>query len=217
MTGHRPGIPRRPGCETLIAFGLAWLAVFGCQAPSQPNGPTEITLHVPDYEAFVDASLSTLRLYDFRPDRVDRAGGLIVTAPTTSGQWFEWWRVDSLGAYQTCEASLHTTRRIVTVNIVPAEPPPPAPAAENPTTASAGGTYRVAVQVDKQRYSAPERQITTASGALAIYSERTPTVEGLRGPRSRRVDWVPLGRDGLLESFLLAKISAARPEVAPTE
>ncbi len=222
MAGRCRENPYPLGRVLRVALGLTLLALAGCQAPPPPSGPTELTLHVPDYEAFVDSSLSTLRLYDFKPDRVDRVGGLIVTAPTTSGQWFEWWRVDSLGAYQTCEASLHTTRRIVTVNIVPAAAdtgvaPVPEPVETSPTTAPTGGTYRVAVQVDKQRYSAPERQITTASGALAIYSERTPTVEGLRGPRSRRVEWVPLGRDGLLESFLLAKLAAARPEVTPSE
>jgi hypothetical protein len=70
------------------------------------------------------------------------------------------------------------------------------------------------VQVDKLRYSAPERQVTTGSGALAISSEKTPDVEGLRGPRSHRAEWVPLGRDPLLEAFLLQRIAGARPDVA---
>ena len=65
------------------------------------------------------------------------------------------------------------------------------------------GRYRLGVRVDKSRYSAPERQVTTASGALAIYSERLPTAEGLRGAASRSNQWTPLGRDELLESYLL--------------
>lgn len=203
-----------------FAWGVLWL-LSGCHAPAQPSGPTEMVLHVPDHEAFFDASLSVLRLYDFPPDRVDRTRGLIVSHPTTSGQFFEWWRVDSRGGYQTLESSLHTMRRIVTVNIEPAVGrQPSAISSESPTvpaTGESGELYRVRVQVDKSRYSAPERQITTTSGALAIYSERVPTVEGLRGPQSRGAQWVPLGRDALLESFLLAKLSDALPNVTPAQ
>jgi hypothetical protein len=196
-----------------FAWGVLWL-LSGCQAPAQPSGPTEMVLHVPDYEAFLDGSLTVLRLYDFPPDRVDRTRGLIVSHPTTSGQFFEWWRVDSRGGYQTLESSLHTMRRIVTVNIVPAGN---SESASAPAADESGGLYRVRVQVDKSRYSAPERQITTTSGALAIYSERVPTVEGLRGPQSRGAQWVPLGRDALLESFLLAKLSDALADVTPAQ
>ncbi len=189
----------------LAILGVAVLLV-GCQAPGQPTGPTETVLRIPDYEAFFDASLSVLRFYDFPPDRVDRTRGLVVSRPTTSGQWFEWWRVDSPGAYQLAESSLHTLRRIVTVNVEPAA-----------GSTESEGTYNVRVQVDKSRYSTPERQITTTSGALAIYSEQVPTVEGLRGPASRGAQWVPLGRDPLLESFLLAKLSTALHDVRPAE
>jgi hypothetical protein len=192
------------------------LALSGCQAPAAPSGPTQMTLHVPDYDAFVDASLSVLRRYEFTPDRVDRSHGLIISAPTTSGQWFEWWRVDSLGGYQTLESSLHTTRRIVTVNIEPVvagEDREGEAPAEPPT----GGTFRVTVQVDKSRFSAPERQVTSPSGALVLYSAKTPTTEGLRGAQGRGVHWVPLGRDGLLESFFLGKLASALPDVEPAE
>jgi hypothetical protein len=145
---------------------------------------------------------------------VDRARGLIVSDPTTSAQWFEWWRADAPGGYQLLESSLHTIRRVVTVHVEPVDAAGTAAAASGeplPPEERGAGRYRLAVQVEKSRYSAPERQITTASGALQIYSESTPTVEGERGPRSRRVQWVPLGRDPLLEAFLLAKLSDALP------
>jgi hypothetical protein len=211
--------------SSLLAGALVCVA-GGCRAPVQPTGPTEIVLHVPDYEAFFDASLSLLRLCDFPPDRVDRTRGLIVSHPTTSGQFFEWWRVDSRGPYQVAESSLHTMRRIVTLNIEPVggtaplaavdaggTPAPPQAAAPP----GAGDLYRVRVQVDKSRYSAPERQVTTTSGALVMYSERVPTVEGQRGPQSRSAQWVPLGRDPLLEDFLLQRLSKVMPEVTIAE
>ncbi len=200
------------------------LALTGCRAPLPPEGPTELRLHVPDYEAFFDASLSVLRRYDFAPDYADRLRGVIVSEPVTSGQWFEPWRVDAPGGYQLLESSLHTVRRVVTVRIEPHEMPA---ATTEPTVADVLSdewdreppvwgvkTYRVSVQVDKARFSAPERQITTASGALAIYSTRIPTTEGVRGPAGRDIDWVPVGRDPLLEAFLLEKLANALPSVS---
>ncbi len=124
----------KPGPHTIGGFlpraGLSILlavvaALAGCQAPAEPSGPTELVLRIPDYERFVDASLSVLRQYDLPPSRVDRPRGLIVSQPTTSAQWFECWRGDTPGGYQSLEASLHTTRRVVTIQIKPLDTPPP--------------------------------------------------------------------------------------------
>jgi len=203
-----------------LLVGMSAL-VIGCQTPTQPTGPTEMVLDIPDYDAFVDASLSVLRRYDFPPDRVDRPRGLVVTEPATSGQWFEFWRIDSQGGYQTLESSLHTLRRKVTVSILPANTdntdaqPTTRTAAAEPAPSSR--QYRLQVQVNKERYSAPERQITTASGALGIYNERIPTSEGLRKASSRGAHWIPLGRDPLLEAVLLAELADALPSVTPAD
>jgi hypothetical protein len=152
----------------LFVLTLAFL-VFGCQAPLAPDGPTEMVLRIPDRDEFLDATLTLLRERDFPPERVNRADGVVLSRPSTSQQWFEFWRRDSLGAYQLFESSIHTIRRIVTVHMDPADP------------ASPGDAFRVGVRVEKERYSAPERQVTTASGALAIYSERLPTTEDRGG------------------------------------
>jgi hypothetical protein len=162
-----------------------------------------MVLRVPDRDAFLDATLTLLRERDFPPERVDRAEGLVVTRPSTGQQWFEFWRRDSLGGYQLFESSIHTIRRIVRVRVNPVDPEKP------------GQTYHVSVQVDKERYSAPERQVTTASGALAIYSEHLPTTEGLLAAKTEGEHWVPLGRDLPFELYLLDKIAAVLPEVMP--
>ncbi|MBU0618191.1 MAG: hypothetical protein KKI02_10775 [Planctomycetes bacterium] len=166
-----------------------------------PDGATQILLKIPDREAFIDDTLSLLRRRDFTPERVDRDAGLVVTQPSTGQQWFEFWRHDSIGGYQLLESSIHTVRRIVTVHVDPVE-------ADSP-----GDEFRVSVQVGKQRHSAPERQVTTASGALAIYSEHLPTTEGLAASRAEGEHWVPLGRDVQLELYLLDKITGATPGV----
>jgi len=202
---------------TGVAIGIL-LATTGCQTPPAATGPTEMLIRIPDREAFLDATLTLLRRYDLPPQYVDRAGGKIITERATSGQWFEFWRVDSQGPYQLLESSLHTMGRVVTVTIEPAESSAGSQTQPTePASQPSADTYRLAVQVDKARYSAPERQVTTASGALSIYSERIPTAEGLRRARTARAHWVPLGRDPLLEAYLLARLADAMPDVQPLQ
>ena len=208
-SGRRADSPRRQRSRwsaalrrliPVASLSSILLLTTACQAPPAASGPTDMVLRIPDREAYLDASLSILRQCDLPPERVDRERGLIVTHRTTSGQWFEPWRVDSQGPYQVLESSLHTIGRVVTVSMQPL--------AEGPADCR-----RITVRVDKSRYSAPERQITTASGALAIYSETIPTTEGLRRARTPGAHWVPLGRDALLEAYLLAKLAYATPDV----
>ena len=171
-----------------------------------------MTLHAADKDVLIDETLTLLRELDFPPDRVDRQAGTIAAGPSTGGQWFEIWRRDVYGGYQILESSMHTIRREVGVTIEPV------------SGDADSDEYRLSVEVKKFRYSAPDRQVTTASGALAIYSERVPTTEGLRNAASRGHSWVPLGRDGLLEKALLSRIAELVPggvaedvPVAPAE
>lgn len=227
---------RSYGLSGFLVVAICFLPLsVGCQAPSPPVGPTVAILDIPDYDGFVDSTLTLLREMDFQPRVLDRDNGVIITDRSTGAQWFEFWRSEVRGPYQVLESNLNTTGRIVTIDIVP-EPPhegdamagapstiesvetsTSGPAATQPTP----GSYRVTVRVDKSRYSAPSRQVTTASGALGIYSERLPTTEGLRGKGTRGAHWVELGRDGLLEVHLLSRIidrsSQVRVVDFPTE
>lgn len=182
----------------LPAVFVAW----GCHAPAIPDGPTAIVMQVSDREAFLDAAASELRSRDFPIERIDPYEGVLVTEPSTSQQWLEFWRRDALGAYQLTESSIHTIRRIVTVRL-------------NEEPARGADECRVSVEVEKERFSAPERQVTTASGALAVFSEHLPTVEGEMGPRSIGAHWVPLGRDPLLEADLLERFTGIKAIESP--
>lgn len=188
----------------ITAITTLFALIVGCAAPEKPNQISQLTLHLADRDAFITHAASLLRRHDLPPKRLERANGLIVSQPTTSGQWFEFWRIDSRGPYQSLESSLHTIRRTVTVRVTPIDDDTPAPDTQPVADDDA---YRVTVRVDKERFSAPHRQITTASGALAIYSEQVPTRSGLRGRRSRLYDWVALGRDPLLEDYLLSRLA----------
>lgn len=220
-------VPRTCGA-TLLTAGAVLGLLAGCRAPLPPTEPMALVLRIPDYERYLDESISILRRYDFPPDYVDRPGGLVISQPATGAQWFEFWRIDTPGAYQKLESNLHTIRRVVTLTVEPLDEaggPPSAATQRHATTTDPSSEpsadepaprYRLQVRVDKSRHSAPERQVTTASGALRMYSMQIPTTEG-RWARAEDVRWVPLGRDGLLEAILLEKLAAATPDVTPAE
>jgi len=233
----RPGFhvvaDARRRCAAIAALLLAVVGTLvGCQAPQVPVNPATAVFDVRDYDAFVDDTLSTLRRYDFAPEFVDRTRGYIRSNPATSAQWFEVWRVDARGGYQALESNLHTMRRRVTVRIIPvaattqptASPDTQPAVADTSVDVLAGpsfadhavpGPYRVAVEVDKERYSAPDRQLLSTSSALNVYSARMPTTSGRFLRRGAGVTWIPAGRDPLLEEFLLRKLGRSAACTAP--
>lgn len=189
IMGHMP--IRRTATAGLIVAALALFSAPGCQQPYQPDSPTFATSPGADFDALWDAALRVLRRRGFEPDRQDRAEGVIVTAPATTRQWFEFWRRDAVDAYSVLEASLHTIQRRVTVRI-PRDP------------------IGVDVQVEVLRLMTPERQVTTASGGLNLFASAVPTTEGERVVRSAdAIGWEPLGRDAALEQAILDQILRA--------
>lgn len=190
---------------------LALAGVLGCSAPQQPTGPTADVICAADYESLFSQMLTRLRGVEWRMKQVDRERGIIETLPATSAHFPEFWRVDSPGAYNYLESSLHTIRRAVSVRIErvgsPADGAPdadPMAAVVDCASADSGaGRYRIEVEVRKERFSTPERQVTTASGTLGLFSEKTPTIYGYFRARPGDARWISLGRDEALERSLL--------------
>lgn len=162
----------------------------GCQRPIRPDEPTSEPVAAADIGILWDAALAVLRKHDLRPDRRDRANGVITTHPTTSQHFAEFWRQDVAGAYDFAHATLHTTRRQATVRFIH----------------QGDEDWAISVQVDVSRLSAPETQITTASSVLQGFGAALPTVEGRVGDPAARRHWVPLGRDGAMEDWILDRI-----------
>jgi hypothetical protein len=219
----------KPISALLFVAALPFLGGLGCQAPAQPERPTLRIVDVSDYDEAFDDVLTELRMRDLGPldlGDADRARGRIQVGPVTSQQWFEFWRKDALGSYQMLEANLQQIGRTITIEFQPlaqrdangdettsvtdAEATPSDDDSNElpPLTDNRAGIYSLLVRVDKSRFSTPQRQITTASGALGLYSQRVPTRAGRDGPDPAG-HWVPLGRDGLLEEDLLASVLAS--------
>ena len=174
--------------------GLLIWAAWGCAAPTQPVGRTAAIVTVAegaDFERLWEASIGVLRKNRFRPTRQDRGTGTIQTHPTTTQSWFEFWRRDVADGYSFAEANLHTIRRTASIKMDRSEEPE---------------DYIVSVRVDKERLCTPERQVTSSAGAIQMFGSRLPTTKGELISAGEARSWVSLGRDGPLESRLLAEI-----------
>lgn len=138
-----------------------------------------------------DEILDVLRDHNFEPDRQDHRAGIITTHPTVSQQWFEFWRADAPGLYQWCESSLHNIRRWVEVKF------------EHGSDAQ---QTVLTLTVHIERKAQPQRQVTTASGALQIYRDKVPTYAGEQLSAKEAVRWVDVGTDSRLEQYLLQRM-----------
>ncbi len=185
----------------VLILGLIMGPFFwtGCVDPPSNYGPVQADVVVQDENEFDDlweTILRVLRRVSLQPDRQDRREGVITTLPITTQQWFEFWRHDAMGPYQFLESSMHTIQRQATIRIHRGE----------------ANRYRVSVRIDVFRFSTPERQVTTPSGAYGMYSEKRPTEAGEMAKQAgSAAHWVLLGRDPRMEGVLLRRILVHYP------
>ncbi|HSW45994.1 MAG TPA: hypothetical protein VLM89_10530 [Phycisphaerae bacterium] len=180
---------------TILLLTTAGLLV-GCQAPPQPGGPTvdrAPTVTAEDRERLFEAACDTLRGSLFRLDRQDKVNGVIITFPETTSQWFEFWRPQPRTAYYWWEANRQTIQRQVTVELKPAD---------------RADETSIDVRVDRLRYRLEERQIDNAAAAMRLFSADAPVESGRLEKPSKTGQWIPLGRDGRMETSLLSAILA---------
>ncbi len=198
LEGSSRGVYHSGMKRICIIFGLM-LIVAGCQQAKIADkgvSPKGLLIASDDLDSAWDEIIDVLREHSFIPDRQDMRAGIIVTSPTVSKQWFEFWRDDAQGAYQWAESSMHTIRRIVTVRFTPVK----------------DKKIRIDVSVKVQRKCLPQRQITSSSGVIRAFRENIPTYTGETPKTSKVVSWVNLGGDKKLSCYLLKRIHQRLPQ-----
>jgi hypothetical protein len=113
------GIKVQKGKINLCTYALMAyaLTLAGC-TQQQKFEPIE-KVNVPDInkaEAFAAAE-DVLADMHFTIEKSDYESGIIKTRPLPGAQFFEFWRSDNAGAFNTAEANLHSIRRIVELHI----------------------------------------------------------------------------------------------------
>jgi len=103
---------------SVLCLLLSVLCVFSGCAKQQQYEPVE-RIYVPDIdkaEAMQIAEDVLVKMH-FTIEKADYESGIIRTRPLPGAQFFEFWRSDNVGAFNTAEANLHSIRRIVELHI----------------------------------------------------------------------------------------------------
>ncbi len=135
----------------------------------------------------------------FDIEKSDIEQGLIRSKPLAGAQFFEFWRKDSIGAFNWAESNLHSIRRIVEIDV----------RQEVDSTGSPqDGRLCVDCNVSVQRLSVPERLLRGRGQSYDILSASSPAIQKLTLDTQQKtlMAWVDLGRDELLATEILKRI-----------
>lgn len=183
----------------ILALSTVLPAIQACHLPAKtspdnmdPPGPTSVSVQA-EFER-VWTTVEELFRRRFGLDRSDERAGVIAGRAVGSQHFFEFWRDDVATKEDFVEASLNPLRRRAVATVSPA---------------AQQGVVVVELQVHKDRWSTPERQLNHSAGAFRYFSDAVPTVQTGDWARADDSYWMDLGRDRALEEKLLAEILAS--------
>ncbi len=174
-----------------LAVCITTLLLSGCASQQQFEAVEQICVPNLERPTAMRAAEEVLGDMHFTIAKLDGRSGYIKTRPLAGAQWFEFWRSDNVGAFNTAEANLHSIRRTVELSIDQQDE-----------------KLCVGCEVNVQRLSIPEYEVTSSSQAYAMFSASRPSMQRLelRPEQKRAIVWVDLGRDSRLETEILKRI-----------
>lgn len=127
----------------------------------------------------------------FAVDKVDAEHGYIETKPLPGAQFFEFWRSDNVGAFNSAEANLHSIRRVAVIKL-----------------GQQDGQSCVSCDVRVYRLNMPERPISSSSQSYQMFSESVASIQKLRISPEQETGsaWLDLGNDKRLATEVLRRI-----------
>jgi hypothetical protein len=145
-----------------------------------------------DKPAVMQVAEDVLAEMHFTIEKADANNGLIRTSPLSGAQFFEFWRSDNVGTFNSAEANLHSIRRIVEIRI-----------------GQKDKDVSVNCVVLVERLSLPEQEVSS-SRAYQMFSTSTAAMQRIRfSPQQQAgMAWVDLGQDKPLEEEILKRISS---------
>jgi hypothetical protein len=148
-------------------------------------------------QAVMQTAEDVLAGMHFTIDKADPNSGLIKTRPLPAAQFFELWRSDNVGRFNSAEANLHSVRRTVELRITPD-----------------GNDISVACTAKAERLSLPEAEVSSSSRAYKMFSRSSSSLQKIRlNPQQQAgMAWVDLGEDKQLAAEIINRIEAALKE-----
>jgi hypothetical protein len=176
----------------LLSSVFCVLLLAGCARQQQYEAASE-PLCVTGLEktAVMKVTEDVLAEMHFALEKADANSGLIRTSPLSGAQFFEFWRSDNVGGFNSAESNLHSIRRTVELNITPV-----------------GDILCLGCTVRVQRLSLPESEVSSSGRAYRMFSKSTASLQKLTlDPKQKAgMAWVDLGQDSHLAAEILKRI-----------
>jgi len=146
-----------------------------------------------DKPAVMQVAEDVLAEMHFTIEKADANSGFIRTSPLSGAQFFEFWRSDNVGTFNSAEANLHSIRRIVEIRI-----------------GQKDKDVSVNCVVLVERLSLPEQEVSSSSRAYKMFSTSTSAMQKIRFSLQQQAEmaWVNLGQDKQLAAEILRRIEA---------
>jgi hypothetical protein len=167
------------------------IILTGCTQQQQYETIDQICPEGINKQQAMQIAENVLGKMNFSIDKSDANLGFIKTNPLPAAQFFEFWRGDSIGAFNSTEANLHTIRRIAELNIN-----------------QQNSQLCIRCNVNTQRLRLPEREIRSSARAYDLFSSSGASRQQLRlNPGQKKgMAWVDLGNDPKLATVILKNI-----------
>ncbi|MCX5638289.1 MAG: hypothetical protein NTX52_11450 [Planctomycetota bacterium] len=175
----------------LLSSVFCVLLLAGCAKQQQYEVATEpLCVTGLGKPAVMKASEDVLAEMHFTIEKADADSGLIRTGPLSGAQFFELWRSDNVGAFNSAESNLHSIRRTVELNMTPQ-----------------GEKLCLGCNVKVERLFLPEREVSS-SQAYQMFSKSTTSLQKLtlNSQQKAGMTWVDLGQDRPLAAEILKRI-----------
>jgi len=163
----------------------------GCAQTQRYEAAEQICVPDSDKLKVMQIAEDVLSRMHFTIDKADAERGVIRTRPLPGAQFFEFWRSDSVGAFSSAEANLHSIRRIVDLDI-----------------SDDSEQLCITCDVRVQRLSIPEHYVSSSSRAYEMFSESSSSMQELRlrPEQKEQMAWLDLGEDRKLATVILKQI-----------
>ena len=177
--------------SSFFSVCVALLFLVGCAKPYKSETVEPICPAGIDKQQAMQIAEDVLGKLHFSIAKSDANLGIIKTRPLAGAQFFEFWRKDNVGAFNSAEANLHSIRRIAELNI------------------NQQDTHLcIRCNVNTQRLHLPEQELRSRSRAYDLFSQSSQTRQTLiLYPRQKQgMAWVDLGNDTKLATVILKQI-----------
>ena len=173
---------------TLSLTALLFFA--GCQAESFTAKESLCRQDIQRYELMALAEDILADMY-FDIDKADIKHGILRTKPLPGAQFFEIWRSDNVGQYNSDLANLHSIVRTAELRF-----------------STNNQQLCLDCNVHIHRLSLPEKEAYNPARIYRIFFDGTGALEQLElsGKQKKEMAWVDLGRDKRLETEILNRI-----------